>query len=92
MLTRTWASIDCAGNEISFTQEITVLGTDAQEAQNCLGDFDFDGFRTNLDLSILLGNYGCFSGTCQCDLTGDGFTSSADLSIFLALYGIPCGL
>ena len=92
VLTRTWASIDCAGNEISFTQEITVLGTDAQEAQNCLGDFDFDGFRTNLDLSILLGNYGCFSGTCQCDLTGDGFTSSADLSIFLALYGIPCGL
>ena len=90
LVTRIWSAIDCAGNESSFSQEITVLGTDAQVAFSCLGDFDFDGNRSTADLGILLGNYGCFSGTCICDLNGDGFTTSNDVSIFLALFGQPC--
>ena len=90
LFTRIWTAIDCVGNESSFSQEITVLGTDAQAALFCLADFNFDGYRTTNDLAILLIDYGCFSGDCACDLTGDGFTSSADLGIFLALYGIPC--
>ena len=90
LFTRIWTAIDCVGNESSFSQEITVLGTDAQAALFCLADFNFDGYRTTNDLAILLIDYGCYSGDCACDLTGDGFTSSADLGIFLALYGIPC--
>ena len=90
LVTRIWSAIDCAGNESTFSQEITVLGTDAQAAFSCLGDFDFDGNRSTADLGILLGNYGCFSGNCICDLNGDGFTTSNDVSIFLALFGQPC--
>ena len=90
IFTRTWTSADCSGNETSFTQEITVLGTDAQAAQNCPADFNFDGQRNTSDLTIFLIDYGCFSGNCQCDLTGDGFTTSGDLSEFLNVYGVPC--
>ena len=90
LFTRIWTAIDCVGNESSFSQEITVLGTDAQAALFCFADFNFDGNRTTNDLAILLTDYGCYTGECGCDLTGDGFTSSADLGIFLALYGVPC--
>ena len=90
LFTRTWNATDCAGNEASFSQEIVVLGTDAQEALFCAADFNYDGYRTTNDLAILLSDYGCFTGDCGCDLTGDGFTSSDDVGIFLSLYGIPC--
>ena len=90
LFTRIWSAIDCSGNESSFSQEITVLGTDAQEPLFCLADFNFDGNRSSADLGILLGDYGCFSGNCQCDLNGDGFTTSTDVSVFLTLFGQPC--
>ncbi len=90
LFTRVWSSTDCAGNETTFTQEITVLGVEAQAAQECIADFNYDGGRTTTDLVIFLGDYGCFTGDCGCDLNDDGFTTSVDLTIFLMYYGIDC--
>ncbi len=90
IFTRVWSSTDCAGNETTFSQEITVLGEEAQAAQECIADFNYDGGRTTTDLVIFLGDYGCFTGDCDCDLDEDGFTTSTDLTIFLMYYGVDC--
>jgi hypothetical protein len=57
--------------------------------RSCPGDLDHDGFVGQSDLGILLGDFGCDSGTGACagDADGDGDTDQTDLGILLANYG-----
>ncbi len=87
---RTWTATDCSGNEVSFTQTITIqdLGG-ASNLSGCLGDFNGDGSVSSADFNLLLGDMGC-TGNCACDLNDDYTVNSADLIFFLTLFGNTC--
>jgi subtilisin family serine protease len=56
----------------------------------CRGDLDGDGDIDQIDLAILLGDWGCTGRDCAGDVDGDGDTDQADLASLLANFGVPC--
>jgi len=54
------------------------------------GDLDCDGCVDQVDLGILLADWGCDSGDCPGDCDGDGDTDHADLGILLTHWGEGC--
>lgn len=56
----------------------------------CPGDLDGNRQVDLSDLAILLGDYGCTTGTCIGDLNDDGFTDLGDLAAMLSAYGLVC--
>lgn len=53
------------------------------QTQPCPGDFNSDGVRDGLDLTVILANWGTPGG----DLDGDGVTDGLDLTVILAGWG-----
>lgn len=60
----------------------------------CPADLDGDGFVGQVDLGVLLADYGCTGGTppggCPGDVDADGDTDQADLGVLLAAYDSAC--
>jgi hypothetical protein len=57
----------------------------------CLGDFNNDGERNTLDLTMFLGKFGQVVGPYGVgDMNGDGAVNTLDLTAFLGVFGIPC--
>jgi hypothetical protein len=54
------------------------------------GDLNGDGCVDQVDLGILLADWGCSGGDCPGDCDGDGNTDQADLGILLANWGEGC--
>jgi hypothetical protein len=54
------------------------------------GDLDGDGCVDQVDLGILLADYGCTGGGCPGDCDADGDTDQGDLGILLAHWGEGC--
>lgn len=63
-----------------------ILGTTC----SCLGDYNFDGTRSILDLVMLINAFGETSAAI--DISGDDLqlVSVDDLVVFIGLYGVPC--
>jgi len=59
------------------------------DADDCLGDFNNDGFINTNDLLEMIGQLGC-NVNCTTDLDGDGAVQVSDLLTFLGLFGTPC--
>lgn len=57
----------------------------------CPGDFNNDGQRNTVDLTLFLGAFGTVvpPGT-GADLDGNGNVNTADLVLFLGVFGTPC--
>ena len=72
-----------ASNSVHDHVQVTVL------VNECAGDFDDDGAVTQVDLGILLANYGC-TGDCAGDVDGDGDVDQSDLGALLANFGQSC--
>jgi hypothetical protein len=51
------------------------------------GDLNGDGRVDQVDLAILLADWGCTGGNCPGDADGDGDTDQADLAVLLAHFG-----
>jgi hypothetical protein len=57
----------------------------------CLGDFNNDGQRNTLDLTMFLGKFGQIVGAYGIgDMNGDGAVNTQDLTAFLGVFGILC--
>jgi len=90
-------SVDCNGNGIDDTDDID-NGTSQDENGNGIpdeceaipGDLNGDGCVDQVDLGILLADWGCAGGNCPGDCNGDGDTDEADLGILLAHWGEGC--
>ncbi|HUU96145.1 MAG TPA: hypothetical protein VM487_10430 [Phycisphaerae bacterium] len=54
------------------------------------GDLNGDGCVDQVDLGILLADWGCTGGDCPGDCDGDGNTDQVDLGIMLANWGVGC--
>jgi len=54
------------------------------------GDLNGDGCVDQVDLGILLADWGCSGGDCPGDCDGDGNTNQTDLGILLAHWGEGC--
>ncbi len=54
------------------------------------GDLNGDGCVDQVDLGILLADWGCTGGDCPGDCDGDGNTDQVDLGILLAHWGEGC--
>jgi len=54
------------------------------------GDLNGDGCVDQVDLGILLADWGCTGGDCPGDCDGDGNTDQTDLGILLAHWGEGC--
>ena len=54
------------------------------------GDLNDDGCVDQVDLGILLADWGCTGGDCPGDCDGDGDTDHSDLGILLAHWGEGC--
>ncbi|HUU94917.1 MAG TPA: C25 family cysteine peptidase [Phycisphaerae bacterium] len=54
------------------------------------GDLNGDGCVDQVDLGILLADWGCTGGDCPGDCDGDGNTDQTDLGILLANWGEGC--
>jgi choice-of-anchor B domain-containing protein len=75
------------GENIDNNCDGSVLG--AELTAQCVADFNNDGTRNILDLSALLGAFGCITD-CSVDANDDGSTNVLDLSVFLGVFGIDC--
>jgi hypothetical protein len=54
------------------------------------GDLDADGCVDQVDLGILLADWGCIGGDCPGDCDSDGDTDQQDLGVLLAHWGEGC--
>lgn len=93
-ITRTWSAADCAGNTVSFSQNISfdsevpptpIAGID----NSCPEDFNGNGVIGAEDMLMILSELGC-ANNCGCDLNGDGHVNSGDLIGFLSALGTMC--
>tara|TARA_B100000768_G_scaffold182036_1_gene208689 strand:- start:18326 stop:19867 length:1542 start_codon:yes stop_codon:yes gene_type:complete len=75
------------GENIDNNCDGEVMG--AELTAQCIADFNNDGTRNILDLSALLGTFGCITD-CSVDANNDGFTNVLDLSVFLGFFGVDC--
>ncbi len=81
------ADEDCDDGEACTVDECTA-GLCASTPNDCLADFDCDGFVGAPDLALLLGNWGPCP-ECEADLNGDGEVGPFDLALLLGAWG-PC--
>ncbi|MFM9957226.1 MAG: choice-of-anchor tandem repeat NxxGxxAF-containing protein [Phycisphaerales bacterium] len=57
----------------------------------CLGDFNNDGQRNTLDLTMFLGKFGQIVPLWGIgDMNGDGAVNTLDLTAFLGVFGVAC--
>ena len=64
---------------------------DAEESiEDCMGDFDGDGFRQLDDLLMICGELGQAGPECVCDTDGDMIVDIVDFTNFLQVYGQDC--
>ena len=75
------------GEGIDNNCDNAVLGDEL--IPTCVADFNTDGTRNILDLSVLLGSFGCTSG-CSVDANNDDTTNILDLSVLLGVFGSAC--
>ena len=54
------------------------------------GDLNGDGTINIIDMLLVVGNYGCSSGSCQGDLNGDGVVGVQDILLVSSTYGYSC--
>jgi len=62
---------------------------EGDEIYVCFGDLNGDDVVNVIDLTAILGSYGCVED-CAGDLNFDGAVTSADMSIFFTLFGSVC--
>jgi len=55
----------------------------------CLGDFNDDSLVSIIDLTMLLGDFGC-DQNCTTDLSGDDKITVVDITLFLGYFGVDC--
>lgn len=56
----------------------------------CLGDYNFDGTRSVVDLLILMAAFGEFSEEIDISDDSQNLVNVEDLMVFLGVYGVPC--
>ena len=66
-----------------------LVGTE-EDADDCMGDFDGDGFRQLDDLLMICGEMGMSGPACVCDTDGDMIVDVVDFTNFLQVYGQDC--
>jgi len=79
--------------ERNFFEEFNLLGDPSlhlPSARAIRGDLNGDGCVDQVDLGILLADWGCNGGNCPGDCDDDGDTDQDDLGILLAHWGKGC--
>ena len=93
-ITWTWTATDCAGNVTTHTATVTFEDLDGVDDGNlsvgCVGDFNFDGTRSTVDMLMLLGEWGCVGPNCECEITGDEEVTTPDMLYLLGVFNTDC--
>jgi hypothetical protein len=77
-------------DERNSTRDLYAQNVNPDGTLGLPGDLDGDGCIDQVDLGILLSDWGCTGGNCPGDCDGDGNTGHSDLGILLAHWGQGC--
>ena len=93
-----YGKIEFFDEEHSFSEDLAFWPMFKHDAHNTgylpplgqEGDLNGDGCVDQVDLGILLADWGCTGGDCPGDCDGDGDTDHSDLGVLLAHWGEGC--
>ena len=66
-----------------YNTAFDIFGTPGTTAPPCAADFNADGVRDGLDMTVILSNWGGAGGDCN----GDGVTDGIDMTVLLSGWG-----